>query len=93
MLAVCSACTSVQAPSARYSADVELPAGPGREILEAECLICHELTALELFSSFYDRDDWRSLVMSMRSNGAEVDDLQVEVVSDYLAQHFGTGTR
>ena len=67
----------------------ELPSGAGRDILVAECLNCHELASLELFSSFYNRDLWRSLVIAMRANGAHVDDAEVEVLSDYLAQHFG----
>ena len=75
-----------------YEVGVELPEGPGRDILISECLICHELGSLELFKDFYNRDSWRSLVVSMRGNGAEVDDTEIEVLSDYLAQHFGVGT-
>lgn len=69
-----------------------LPPGDGRPILERECLNCHELGALELFSDFYTKERWRSLVLTMRENGAEVDDEQVEVLATYLARHFGTGT-
>jgi len=68
-----------------------LPAGEGRELLISECLNCHELSALELFQDFYTADRWRSLVITMRANGAEVDDAEVEVLARYLAQHFGTG--
>lgn len=68
-----------------------LPAGDGRGILERECLSCHELDALELFSDFYSRDQWRSLVITMRGNGAQVDDDEVEVLATYLARHFGIG--
>jgi len=72
-----------------FEAGVELPAGAGREILVSECLNCHELAVLELFANFYNRDSWHELVISMRANGADVDDAEVELVSDYLAQHFG----
>jgi hypothetical protein len=68
-----------------------LPDGAGRSILERECLNCHELDALELFKGFYTRERWRSLVMTMRDNGAVVDDEEVEVLAAYLARHFGTG--
>jgi mono/diheme cytochrome c family protein len=71
-------------------AALALPAGEGRTILERECLNCHELDALELFRDFYGREQWRSLVVTMRQNGAEVDDEQVEVLAAYLARHFGT---
>ena len=78
---------------AAFDAGVTLPEGAGREILVAQCLVCHELAALELFRDFYDQDSWRSLVESMRAHGADVDDAEVELVSAYLAQHFGTGVR
>jgi mono/diheme cytochrome c family protein len=71
-------------------AGLALPPGEGRGILERQCLSCHELEALALFSGFYDRERWRSLVITMRANGAEVDDAEVEIVADYLARHFGT---
>lgn len=91
LLVLCAACTTTRqsAPPTAFEAGVELPEGAGKEILVSECLNCHELAALELFSSFYDRSSWRSLVISMRANGAEVDDAEVELVSDYLARHFG----
>jgi hypothetical protein len=72
---------------------VALPAGPGREILIAACLNCHELRALELFKGFYSREDWRTLVLTMIDNGAEIEGDEIEVVSDYLGEHFGPGAR
>ena len=95
LLAACGACTtppplpqSVSRP-AEFEAGVELPAGPGRDILVADCLNCHELSALALFKGFYTRDSWRELVVTMRANGAALDDAEVEVLADYLARHFG----
>ena len=88
LLGLLTGCAT-QSAARSYDAGVELPAGPGRAIVENQCLVCHELDALELFQDFYDRDLWRSLVISMRANGAEVDDAEIEIVSDYLAQHFG----
>jgi hypothetical protein len=91
LLASCAACTATltneSAPA--FAAGVELPEGTGREILIASCLSCHELSALALFKGFYTRDSWRTLVLTMREHGAAVDDADVEVLSDYLAQHFG----
>lgn len=86
--------TTSEPPAApAFEAGVELPPGQGRDILVTECLICHELTAIELFKGFYTRDNWRQLVVSMRANGAQVDDVEIDVLSDYLAQHFGAGAR
>lgn len=77
--------------SRQAAAGVELPPGQGRALLERECLNCHELKALTLFSAYYNRERWRALVMTMRGNGAVLDDAEVEVVADYLARNFGTG--
>jgi hypothetical protein len=68
-----------------------LPAGEGRNILINECLNCHELDALELFRDFYDQQRWRSLVETMRDNGAQVDDREADILAGYLAVNFGTG--
>lgn len=93
LLAACTACTTQSPkPGPPIEAGVELPAGPGREILIASCLSCHDLGALALFKGFYTRDSWRDLVRTMIENGAEVDASELEVLSDYLAQHFGPDT-
>lgn len=95
LLVACGACTTPpplpQSPSlpTAFEAGVELPPGTGRDILVADCLSCHELSALALFKGFYTRDSWRDLVVTMRANGAALDDAEVEVLADYLAQHFG----
>jgi cytochrome c553 len=91
LLATCWACTTTptRESALAFEAGVELPDGPGREILVASCLSCHELTALPLFASFYTRDSWHTLVLTMKQHGAQVDDEEIEVLADYLAQHFG----
>jgi competence protein ComEA len=91
IVAACAGCARAPARAAApaFEAGVDLPAGPGREILVASCLSCHELTALPLFAAFYTRDSWRALVVTMKGHGAAVDDAEVEVLADYLAQHFG----
>lgn len=90
LLALASCASAPPDRQAVAAAPASLPAGPGRAILERECLKCHELDALTLFSDFYGRAQWRALVLTMRDNGAELDDEQVDVLAGYLAQHFGT---
>jgi mono/diheme cytochrome c family protein len=76
-----------------FESGVELPAGQGRDLLAASCLGCHDLSALPLFAPFYTRDSWRTLLVTMQAHGAEVSDADVEVLADYLAQHFGQEAR
>jgi hypothetical protein len=91
LLATCWACTTTPArnDAPAFEAGVDLPEGPGREILISSCLSCHELTALPLFGTFYTRDSWRALVLTMKAHGAPVDGNEIEVLADYLARHFG----
>ncbi len=91
VLAACGACTTapVREAAPAFEPGVELPAGQGREILIASCLSCHQLTGLPLFATFYTRDSWRTLVQTMKGHGAEINDAQIEVLADYLAQYFG----
>ena len=104
LLAVCAACTTtpteesgaqpgptsgVEPEPPAFEAAVELPAGRGRELLLTECLGCHDLAALPLFAPFYTRESWRTLVLTMQQHGAEIDGAEIEMLADYLAQHFG----
>ena len=70
------------------AAGIALPAGPGRELLLRDCTGCHDLGGLALFQDFYTRDDWHALVETMVGHGAATAPDEVEVVTDYLAQHF-----
>lgn len=85
-----SACGAV-APVNPEAERMDLPAGPGRATLERECLNCHELDALELFREYYGQSQWRSLVLTMRDNGARVEDGEVDDLAAYLSRYFGTG--
>jgi hypothetical protein len=91
LLAACGACTTTATRSAptEFEPGVDLPEGKGRELLYASCLSCHALTALPLFKAFYTRDSWRTLVVTMKEHGADVDSAEIEMLADYLAQHFG----
>ena len=83
------AATSQHAATSQPAAGVELPAGPGRELLLRDCLGCHDLGGLALYQGFYTRDDWLVLVQTMVAHGAATDAAEAETVADYLAQHFG----
>jgi mono/diheme cytochrome c family protein len=84
-------CATTGEPDASGLPASALPAGRGRAILERECLKCHELDALDLFKGFYTRDQWASLVATMRANGARVDDDELDVLAAYLERYFGVG--
>jgi hypothetical protein len=84
-----SCSTESPLPFATPQAGVDLPPGAGRELLLGACLACHDLGGLDLFKGFYTRDRWHELVQTMVAQGAAVDPTQVEVLTDYLTEHFG----
>ncbi|HEY1307100.1 MAG TPA: cytochrome c [Vicinamibacterales bacterium] len=67
----------------------ELPDGEGKKILLSSCTSCHELTEVTKFRGYYNRDQWRDIVVTMMEYGAPVDSKQVEVLADYLAASLG----
>jgi competence protein ComEA len=76
------------APRAAAPED-DLPEGEGKKILVASCTSCHDLSEVTKFRGYYDRRQWRDIVVTMMEYGASVDERQVDVLADYLAQHLG----
>ena len=78
-------------PSATRAAGPEedLPDGEGKKILVASCTACHDLSEVTKFRGYYDRKQWRDIVVTMMDYGAPVDEKQVDILADYLATHLG----
>jgi competence protein ComEA len=86
----CVAVIVLTAPAARAVApEDDLPEGEGKKILVASCTSCHDLTEVTKFRGYYDRTQWRDIVVTMVEYGAPVDERQVDVLADYLTQHLG----
>ena len=85
--------TAAPAPTAPAPAQAvaaeQLPQGAGRQILMSACTSCHNLREVTKFSGFYGREQWRDIVLTMMDYGAPVNAKEVEVLTDYLAQHLG----
>ena len=79
------------APAATQSStsNDDLPDGEGKKILETRCTSCHELSEVTKFRGYYDRKQWRDIVVTMMDYGAPVNEKQVDVLADYLAEHLG----
>lgn len=67
----------------------DLPDGEGKKILLASCTACHDLSEVTKFRGYYDRKQWRDIVVTMMEYGAPVDEKQVDILADYLAKHLG----
>jgi hypothetical protein len=79
------------APAASQSSapSGDLPDGEGKKILQAQCTACHELTEITKFRGYYTRAQWRDIVITMVEYGADLKKTEIEVLADYLAEHFG----
>ena len=86
---VASPTSPAPAPAAPVAADEPLPAGPGRQILMSACVSCHNLREVTKFRGYYNRQQWRDIVLTMVDYGAPVSEQEVEVLSTYLAESLG----
>lgn len=67
----------------------ELPDGEGKKILMASCTSCHDLTEVTKFRGYYDKKQWRDIVVTMQEYGAPIEAKQIDTLADYLVLHLG----
>src|SRR5215510_3675643 len=65
----------------------ELPEGEGKELLEARCTSCHDLKPV--VSLKQSQGAWKEMVIKMVGYGAQLDDKEVDVATEYLTKYFG----
>jgi len=63
-----------------------LPEGKGKEVVETMCVSCHGLDTVTQRRK--TREEWQIVVDEMVSNGAPLLPREVEIVVQYLAEHF-----
>lgn len=80
---------TARASSQSATPSEELPDGEGKKILESRCTSCHELTEVTKFRGYYNRAQWRDIVVTMVEYGADLKKPEIETLADYLAQHLG----
>ncbi len=69
------------------ASQTQLPEGKGKDLVESACTQCHGLGYI--VNSKLPREDWERIVHDMVSRGAPLLEEEIEVVVDYLTQHFG----
>src|ERR1700704_4299966 len=63
-----------------------LPAGAGKQVVQAACVVCHELARVT--NAGHTPDEWDNIVHNMIMMGATVKPAEVSVVTKYLASNF-----
>jgi len=64
----------------------DLPEGKGKSIVGTVCQQCHGLEAIT--SSHRTLEEWKDVVNEMVSNGAPLQDDEIDTVAQYLAKNF-----
>ena len=77
-------------PVLAAEADIHLKDGAGKQLVEANCSMCHSLDYIPMNSPFLDRKGWEASVNKMiKVMGAPVAEGDVKNIVDYLAAQYG----
>lgn len=77
-------------PALADETQVRLRDGVGRQLVEANCVMCHSLDYIPMNSPILDRKGWEASVGKMiKVMGAPIADQDVKTIVDYLAGHYG----
>lgn len=66
--------------------DVRLPDGPGKELVQARCSICHDLG--RVVSIPRTKAEWDSVTRNMIERGPRASAADIQTMVSYLATHF-----
>ncbi len=63
---------------------------PGKNLVATQCATCHSLDYITQHAPILDRTGWEKTVGKMiNSMGAPINDVDKQIIIDYLAQHYG----
>ena len=78
------------APALAQESQLRLKDGPGRQLVEANCVMCHSLDYIPMNSPFLDRKGWEASVSKMiKVMGAPIAEADAQKIADYLAGQYG----
>jgi cytochrome c5 len=77
-------------PALAQESQLRLRDGPGRQLVEANCVMCHSLDYIPMNSRFLDRKGWEASVNKMiKVMGAPIAEADAQEITDYLAGQYG----
>jgi hypothetical protein len=77
-------------PALPDESQVVLKDGPGKEVVVANCVMCHSLDYIPMNSVFLDRKGWEGSVTKMiKVMGAPIAPGDAKQIVDYLAANYG----
>lgn len=72
-----------------YTPGIELPEGSGRTLISQVCTKCHDLKGLSAYKGYWNQERWSAMVEIMINHGADLNSEEADIISHYLAEHFG----
>jgi len=75
-------------PAGYQPVAVNLPAGNGKDLVEARCVVCHDLTRVS--GARRAKSEWEGIVNQMVNRGAVATPEEKQTMIAYLAAQFGT---
>lgn len=77
-------------PARAGEEQVELKPGPGKEVTEANCSVCHSADYIQMNSPFLDRESWQKTVSKMiTAYGAPISEPDAAAIVAYLSNVYG----
>lgn len=78
------------APALADESKIMLKDGAGKDVVQANCVMCHSLDYIQMNSVFQDRKGWEATVNKMvKAMGAPIAPDDVPKIVDYLTQNYG----
>jgi cytochrome c5 len=69
---------------------LELKAGGGRELVMANCTMCHSLDMIQINTPIMKKEKWEATVAKMRKvMGAPIREEDVPIIVEYLSEQYG----
>ena len=80
--------------AAHTAGAIELPDGPNRALVAAQCGACHDLQPLlDAAAAGVSRDDWNGAIEEMTGYGLKVTPEQRAQILEYLATYLGPSAK
>src|SRR5258705_3666655 len=74
-------------PGGPAATTVALPSGPGKELVETRCAVCHTLERVTIVKR--QKRDWETIVANMYERWGQSAPDEVQAISAYLVAQFG----
>jgi cytochrome c5 len=77
----------IDLPASTRTRTVQLPEGPGKDLVEANCTVCHDI--FRAVGTSRNKEQWETVVNKMVDYGSPLSGAEKEALISYLGSNFG----